>query len=143
MTIAELATQFQRSAKNGSNVERSSASATSSTKRGTSHWLRHGATSTTSTRPRHLRRRKIHHGCPCLEDRCMLLCCSSADTQHSTVCQQAGATISRHITCIMEVRLSHAFPSLLDCLQSILNAAARLIYRARKYDHVSPLTFCS
>jgi len=27
----------------------------------------------------------------------------------------------------------------LDCLQSILNAAARLIYRTRKYDHVSPL----
>jgi len=27
----------------------------------------------------------------------------------------------------------------LDCLQSILNAAARLIYRARKYDYVSPL----
>ena len=28
---------------------------------------------------------------------------------------------------------------LLDRLQSILNAAARLIHRARKYDHVFPL----
>ena len=28
---------------------------------------------------------------------------------------------------------------LLDRLQSILNAAARLVYRARKYNHVSPL----
>jgi len=33
------------------------------------HWLRHGAISTTSTRPRHLRRRRTHHGFPCLEDR--------------------------------------------------------------------------
>ena len=51
-----------------------------------------------------------------VEDRCMLLCCSSADTQHSTVCQQAGTTISRRITRVLsrldyEMRLSQAFPS--------------------------------
>ena len=116
-------------------------SATSTTKRATLHWLRHGATSTTSTRPRHLRRRRTHHGCPCLEDRCKLLCCSSADTQHSTVCQQTGATISRHVTRMLS-RLDYRSATLagipkylLDRLQSILNTAARLIYR----DHVSPL----
>jgi len=123
---------------------RSSASATPTTKRATSHWLRHSATSTTSTRPRHFRRRRTHHGCPCLEDRCMLLCCSSADTQHSTVCQQAGATISRHVTRAVVLGLwkcdscRHSqVPTGASAVDPQYSSTSHL--PSPQYDHVSPL----
>ena len=71
---------------------------------------------------------------PRLENRCELLCCSSAVTQYSTFCQQAGSTVSRHVTCVVSrgSAILEGIPTyLLDRLQLVLNAAPRLICRAR------------
>jgi len=43
------------------------------------------------------------------------------------------------VTSLVLSRLDYGSATLADHLQSILNAAARLIYQAHKYDHVSPL----
>ena len=43
------------------------------------------------------------------------------------------------VACVLSYRLSGLPAVQLDRLQSVLNAAARLIYRRRKFDRVSPL----
>ena len=68
---------------------------------------------------------------------CELLCCSSTDTQHSAFCHEAGFTVSCHVARAVALGLWKCDSG--RHFQIPVGSSARLICRARKYDHVSPL----
>jgi len=70
------------------------------------------ATSTTSMKPRHLRRRRTHHSCPWLEDRYMLLFGRYAAFNGLSAgrCYYLSSRHSCFRAWIMEVGLLQAFP---------------------------------
>jgi len=78
-----------------------------------------------------------------LEDCVELLCCSSTDPQDTLLCPQAGGAL---FVSLVLSRLDYGSATLvglpayqIDRLQCVLNAAARLVYSSRRYDHVTPL----
>jgi len=76
-----------------------------------------------------------------------MVCCFAAPRQVRSIQRSVSRPVLLSLDTSFELsRLDYGSATLasipkylLDRLQSILNAAARLIYRARKYDHVSPL----
>jgi len=81
----------------------------------------------------------------CVTDCVQLFCSSAPHTQHSSlrVCQPVLPSL---VTSLVLTRLDYGSVTLngitkrlMDRLQSVLNAAARLVHNSRKYDRISPL----
>ena len=65
-------------------------------------------------------------------------------SQHSSLRLPASLTVSRYAlgpdaSGLRSVTLNGITKRLMDRLQSVLNAAARLVHNCRKYDRISPL----
>ena len=91
--------------------------------------------------------RHVHEDSP-VADCIQLFCSSATDTQHPSFRQSASFTLSRHLVGVVSLsRLDYGSVNLIgiprrlmeDCLQSVLNAAARLVCNCRKYDHITPM----
>ena len=96
------------------------------------------------TVPGYLSRCRRHYEDPRFEDSVVLLWCTSADPQHMQLHSKAGDAISGRVAGPVPARLQQrntrwSSGKLNDRLQSVLNAAARLVYSRRRYDHVTPL----
>ena len=84
------------------------------------------------------------HESTCVEDGLELLRCSTPDTKHAKVCPKAVAGVTGRLSGVVAPRLRQRYPSRSSrvprrWLQSVLNAAARLVNPARKFEHVTPL----
>jgi len=71
-------------------------------------------------------------------------CVITVFQKHSVVSKQTSAAVTGHVTNSVKARLRQCHTSgdpcnayLIDRLQSIFHAAARLVNGSRKYDHVS------
>ena len=106
--------------------------------------FRHSDAGAFGSRSRHLHRLGSVDADTRRADRSQLLCGPPPAAQHSTLCQQTGPSVPRRVAGVDQTGLrlrdaGWAPACLLDKLQSVMNAAARLICSARKYDHVTSL----
>ena len=73
-----------------------------------------------------------------------MFCSSAPHTQHSSL-RLPTSLLSLFASLVLtrldygSVTLNGITKRLMDCLQSVLNAAARLVHNSRKYDRISPL----
>jgi len=97
--------------------------------------------------PHHLRTGSGHlsglrhlHEITRLEDCVELLCCSPTDAAVSQAGDALSGRVAGFVTTLFRSATLVSLPAYqIDRLQSVLNAAARLVYSSRRYDHVTPL----
>ena len=105
------------------------------------HRLRHA--NNLSPRPRNLRRLRRVHVDPRVQDHVQLLRHITPVAQHSSVDVTSGTTVAGRLAGAVAPGLwqrdARQPGNQLDRLQSVMNAAARLVCSARKYEHITPL----
>jgi len=106
------------------------------------HRLRHD--NNLSSRPRNLCRLRHVHADPRVQDRVQLLHHITPVVQHSSVDVTSGTTVAGHLAGVVTPGLWQRDPrrSIWQPAQqtmSVMNAAARLVCSARKYEHITPL----
>ena len=97
------------------------------------------------SRPRHLRRLRFVEADACSTYRVALLCCATSSTSDTSLCTVGHtATLQMLVVALVHSRPDYGngvlvgLPAhLMRRLQSVLNAAARLIYRLRTRDHMT------
>ena len=111
------------------------------TRRATSHWLRRDSVSALCSRLRYIHRHRSNHKYPhvascfaALQQLCSIQRSVSRPVLLSLVTSLVLSSLDYESATLAGIR-----KYLLDRLQSVHNAAARLICRACKYEHVSPL----